>query len=187
MSILDIHIYEDPVLREVAKPIETITDQTRRLAIDMIETMYAALGIGLAANQVGVLERMVVIDVDWADDKDDPSKRSPIVMINPEIIDETAEDDDYSEGCLSVPGIEGDVWRPMGITARYTDLDSEQVEIECRDLFARAILHEIDHLDGVLFFDRMAEAERKKLNVQLKQLAETEPPEGNIRTRAKKQ
>jgi len=185
MTILDIHIHEDPVLREVAKPIKTITDDIRELAVNMSETMYAASGIGLAANQVGIIQRIIVVDVDWAEDKGDPAKRKPIVMINPEIIDETVDDDEYNEGCLSLPGIEGDVWRPVGITARYRDLEFEQIEIQCSDLFARAIQHEIDHLDGVLFFDRMAEAERKTLTVALKRLAESEPGEGHTRSKAK--
>jgi peptide deformylase len=180
---VDIYIYDDPVLRERAEPIKKITERHRELARDMAETMYAASGIGLAGPQVGLMERIIIVDVEWSHgEEDDPIPRRPITMINPEILEETVEDDVYKEGCLSIPGIEGDVWRPIGIKVRYQTLEGETKEIEAEDLFARCIQHEIDHLDGILFIDRMPPKERKKLNVPLEELALSEPGPGRTRT-----
>lgn len=167
MSALKIRIYGDPVLRETAAPIEKVEERHRRLAQEMAELMYAARGIGLAANQVGVLERIIIVDVDWTDDN---AQRRPTVMINPEILEETVEDDVRSEGCLSIPDIEGDVWRPLGVRYRYTTLDRREVEEEARGLKARCIQHEIDHLNGVLFIDHMAADQREKLAGRLARL-----------------
>lgn len=180
---MDIYIFDDPVLRKKAKPIKTITERHRDLAREMAETMYAASGIGLAGPQVGVLERIILVDVEWGrGDEDDPVPRQPITMINPEILEETVEDDVYKEGCLSIPGLEGDVWRPVGIKVRYQTLEGETLEIEAEDLFARCIQHEIDHLDGILFIDRMPPKERKKLNVPLDELASSQPGPGRTRS-----
>lgn len=179
---MDIYIYDDPVLRKKAKAIKTITDRHHTLAKEMAETMYTASGIGLAGPQVGVLERIIVVDVEWSRaDEENPTPKRPIPMINPEILEESIEDDVYTEGCLSIPGLEGDVWRPVAIRVRYTTLEGKTVEREAEGLFARCIQHEIDHLDGVLFIDRMPRAERRKLNVPLKELAESEPGAGRTR------
>lgn len=174
MALLDIRLYGDPMLREKAQPIEEITDEHRRLAEDMAETMYEASGIGLAATQVGRLVRLIVVDVNWARaENPETEPKRPKAMINPEILKESAEDDEYQEGCLSLPGIEGEVWRSVQIKVRYTTLDGETVEQECEDLHARCILHEIDHLDGTLFIDRMSPAGRKELDRPLRLLAQS--------------
>lgn len=171
MGLLEIKIYDDPVLREKALPIGEITPRHRQLAADMIETMKDARGIGIAANQVGVTERIIVVDVDWPDyeekNKDAPPSK---VMINPEVTAESAEDELDGEGCLSLPGIRGDVWRAVKIKYRYQDLDGKWHEKKAKDLEARCILHEIDHLDGVLFLDRMATGERRALAGALAEL-----------------
>ena len=172
MTLKDIRIYDDPILRKVAKPIKRIVARHRTLARDMAETMYEERGIGLAAPQIGVLERLIVVDVDWARSKDDEKpEQKPIAMINPEAILESVDDDVYCEGCLSLPDIEGDVWRSISMKVRYRDLEGKTVERDAEGLFARCILHEIDHLNGLLFIDRMAEIERKGLAGALRRLA----------------
>lgn len=183
MGLLKIHIFDDPVLRQKAEPITEITERHHQLARDMAETMYAAPGIGLAANQIGILERIIVLDVGWPHlEEDDEDEKQPLAMINPEILEESVEDDEYSEGCLSLPEIEGDVWRPSKITVRYQALSGETVTKECEGLYGRCVQHEIDHLNGILFFDRMAEAKRRKLTVALRELGEREPEEGQTRS-----
>lgn len=172
MSRLTIRIYDDPVLREVARPIEQITEQHRQLAADMTETMYESRGVGLAANQVGVAERMIVIDVEWSEKRNNGNAkaRNPMVMINPEILEESADDERESEGCLSLPQIEADVWRSVRVRFRYTDLNGKVHEEEATGLKARCLQHEVDHLNGILFIDRMAVNEREALAGQLAKL-----------------
>ncbi len=172
MAPLDIHTYDDPILRETARPIETITDRHRSLAADMSKTMYEANGIGLAGNQVGVTERVIVVDVDWVARSEEAREpiRQPVPMINPEVFEEDDEDDVFKEGCLSLPEIQGEVWRPMWIRYRYTDLDGRIREQKADGMLARCILHEVDHLNGVLFIDRMAPNERRKLAGKLSKL-----------------
>lgn len=180
MAVLPIRIYGDPVLRERAHEIDpgAIDDGLRAFSQGMIETMYDARGIGLAANQVGDLRRILVIDVADAEERP-PGKqrpaaktRAPEVYINPVILDESIEDGPYNEGCLSIPEVEGDVYRPLRIRLRWLDLDGEQHEAEVDDLRARVLQHEIDHLDGVLFVDHMPTAERAKIAGKLNLLKE---------------
>jgi peptide deformylase len=178
MPPLPIRFYGDPVLREKAAPIDKIDERHRRLAADMAETMYEARGIGLAANQVGLLDRIVVVDVDWADDKEDGDARRPVAMINPEIVDESVEDESASEGCLSIPAVDGDVWRPLRVRCRYLDLDGKTVEIDAEGLRARCILHEIDHLNGVLFIDHLTPSDREKIAGKLAAIREKNPASG---------
>ena len=129
---------------------------------------------------MNVLERIIVVDVDWARDEETPIK-SPIVMVNPEILDASVDDDVYQEGCLSLPGIEVDVWRSIQINVRYQRLDGHTVEESYEEMKARCILHEIDHLDGILFIDRMSKIKRELLSGQLKRLAQTKsPPDPDI-------
>lgn len=165
MAKLPIKIYGEPVLRERAGEITTVEPRHRELADDMAETMYAARGIGIAANQVGSRERIVIVDVNWAESEGKAGgiKRNPRALINLEVLEEGPEEDVYNEGCLSMPEIEGDVWRTTRIRYRYVDLDGRTVEAEASGLEARCILHELDHLNGVLFIDRMEPAEREKL------------------------
>ena len=170
--LLPIKIYDDPVLREKAKPVEIFNEDLARLGNDMAETMYDARGIGLAANQVGLTDRIIVVDVDWSDRRGRRGSglRSPTLMINPEVLEEGTEDDVYSEGCLSLPELEGDVWRAAWIRYRYHDPQGQLHEDEAEGLRARCILHEIDHLDGILFIDRMAPELRLQLAGQLARL-----------------
>ena len=170
MAMLDIYIYDDPILRQTARPVEKITERHRQLAHDMAETMYATNGIGLAANQVGLLERLIVVDVEWSERRGNKNPRNPIAMLNPEILEESDNDDMVSEGCLSLPEIEGNVWRPVHIRYRYMDLNGQTVEAEAEDMKARCIQHELDHLNGILFIDRMAAEERQKLAGKLARL-----------------
>ncbi len=140
MAIREIREEGDPILNKVCKPVKELTDRQRDLIIDMVETMYEANGVGLAAPQVGVLRRIVVIDVG----------EGPIVMINPEIIEKDGEQTGQ-EGCLSVPGKAGIVTRPNHVIAKALDENMEEYTIEGEGLLARAICHELDHLDGHMY------------------------------------
>ena len=137
------HYQKDDVLRKKSKIVEKIDDRTKILIDDMIETMYHADGVGLAAPQVGVLKRVIVVDVG----------EGIHVLINPELIRQAGEATDY-EGCLSVPGIKGQVTRPAEITVEGLNREGKKIRIKASGLLARAICHEIDHLDGVLFVDK---------------------------------
>lgn len=161
MAILPIYTYEQSVLRRKAKPLlpeTTDSDQLQKLAEDMFETMHNANGIGLAANQVGSLHRVVVIDVS---DMEDTKGMPPIVMINPVVADAEGSIT-MEEGCLSIPDIREDVERPERVRVRFKDLDFADREIEGTGILSRVLQHEIDHLNGVLFIDRIG-AERKKI------------------------
>ena len=151
MTILDIRVLGDPVLRDETTPISEVTDETRALARDMFETMRRASGIGLAAPQVGRRERMAVIEVN---DK-------AFVIINPEIVESDAKTAKAEEGCLSIPDVYGDVERPARVRVRALDLDGRQFEIEATDLLARCLQHEIDHLHGRLFLDHLSVLKRR--------------------------
>lgn len=151
MSILDIRVLGDPILREETKPIEEITDGIRALVKNMFDTMYAAKGIGLAAPQVGRLERVAVVDVD----------ESPMVLINPEVVRTEGKTKKAEEGCLSIPDVYGDVERPMKVVVRALDIDGKEFEFEAEDLLARCVQHEIDHLHGKLFIDYFSVLRRR--------------------------
>ena len=144
MAVREIVKFGEECLRKQCKPVDEITNRIRILAEDMIETMNQADGCGLAAPQVGILRRLVVIDVG----------EGPIVMINPVILSQEGEQEG-SEGCLSNPGKWGTVVRPAKVVAKATDLDGKEQTYEAQGLFARAICHELDHLDGVLFTDKV--------------------------------
>lgn len=148
----------DPVLRRKAKKVEKITKETQRLIDDMIETMHAADGIGLAAPQVGVLQRIAVVEIE-ADEKI-PGSGKLYVLINPEVVARSEEEEIGVEGCLSIPGWQGEVARPARITVRALDRNGQRYKLEAEGLLARAILHEIDHLDGILFLDRLVAPDR---------------------------
>ncbi len=145
MAIRQMRYDGDPVLRKVSRPIETITDRIQVLAKDLIETMRVEQGVGLAAPQIGVLRRIFVIEIEEV---------GLYVMINPEILETSGEQLDY-EGCLSVPGKSGKVNRPNFVKVRYTDLDGNDQTLEAEGFFARAICHENDHLDGILYTDKV--------------------------------
>lgn len=146
MALRQIRVDGDEILRKISKKVDVIDDSLKSLVDDMFETMYHADGVGLAAPQIGILKRIIVIDIEVI-------KK---VMINPEIISESTTDmQDGPEGCLSVPGIEDTVMRPKLLTVRYMNLDGEIVTEEARDLYARVICHEVDHLNGILFTDKV--------------------------------
>jgi peptide deformylase len=158
MAKRPILILPDARLRAVADPIETIDDDIKKLAKDMLETMYDAPGIGLAAPQIGELKRIVVMDLA---PEDEP--RDPIVMINPEILKFSEDTVTTEEGCLSIPELYYEVERPAEITVRYTDLDGKVVEKEATDRFAICVQHELDHLDGVLYIDYLSRLKRDRV------------------------
>lgn len=142
MALRKIRQEKDPILRKTSKTVQGITDNVRILAADMLETMYNAEGVGLAAPQVGILKRLIVIDVG----------EGPVVMVNPVIL-KTSGEQEGTEGCLSCPGKAGIVKRPFYVKAKAINLNGEDFFIEGEELLARAICHEIDHLDGKLFID----------------------------------
>jgi peptide deformylase len=174
--IYDIVKYAEPVLRQKAKPIDEIDDAVKQLAQDMVETMHAAEGIGLAAQQIGETIAICVIDIPEGGDTDEegnrynPDVQMPLVLINPEVTATSEEVDSYEEGCLSFPDITGGVIRPTGATICYKDLDGQEQSVEATALLARCMLHEIDHLNGVLFIDRMSHVKRVSLGGRLKRL-----------------
>ena len=147
MALRNIREMGDSVLEKKAKVIKEVTPRIRALAQDMLETMYDAGGVGLAAPQVGILKRIVVIDVT-------EEQNDPLTMINPEIIEQDGEQTGF-EGCLSVPGKVGEVTRPNRVVVRYMDLDMNEWEIEAEEFLARAVCHELDHLDGHLYVEKV--------------------------------
>ncbi len=163
MAKLEILEFPDPRLRTVAKPVAAVNDQIRSLCDDMLETMYAAPGIGLAATQVNVHERIVVIDI-----SEDQSE--PLVLINPEIepIDETREQ--MQEGCLSVPGFYEEVERFEKVRLKALDREGQPYELECDGLLAVCIQHELDHLNGKLFVDYLSALKRGRIKTKLEKL-----------------
>ena len=154
MAIRKIREIGDSVLNKHCKPVTKMTERTQTLIDDMLETMYEAMGVGLAAPQVGILKRIVVIDVG----------DGPIIMINPEIL-ETSGSQTGEEGCLSVPGKSGTVTRPNYVKAKALDENMEEYIIEGEELLARAICHELDHLDGHLYVEKV-EGELKSVNYE---------------------
>ena len=148
----------DPRLKKVSTPVDRVDDNVRALMDDMLETMYAAPGIGLDALQVGVLNRVIVVDI--ARDGESPQ---PLKMANPEIIDVSDADNSWEEGCLSVPDHYAEVVRPAEATVRFLDADNEVREARLSGLLATVVQHEIDHLDGILFIDRLSSIKRNMI------------------------
>jgi peptide deformylase len=177
--ILPILEYGDPILRSKGKPIDNIDDRIRELAANMIETMHAANGVGLAAQQVGESLQLTVLDVSLVEDRPstlkvdgeevDPKAAMPLVLINPEIELQGATETGV-EGCLSFPEITGDIERATSVTVRAQTLEGSAIEIEATGFLARAIQHEGDHLNGILFIDRMNSAAKAALSSRLKRL-----------------
>ncbi len=156
MALREVLQFPDKRLREVSKPIERVTDEIRALAQDMLDVMYDEPGIGLAAPQLGVPVRLVVVDVAWTEED---GERDPRVLVNPEIVHAEGKLT-WNEGCLSVPDFQADVERAERVRLRATDLDGNPVEIEAEQLEAVCFQHELDHLDGVLFIDRISRLKR---------------------------
>jgi peptide deformylase len=164
MAKLKIMKYGSDVLRKVAQPVEEITDEVRRLVEDMLDIMYDSDGVGLAAPQVGVSKRIIVIDVGPYD-----LSCEPIALVNPEVVI-LAGQVDAEEGCLSLPGIKGDVKRAETVTVEALSLDGKKIRTEAADLFARALQHEIDHLDGILFIDHLGRLKHQLIKKQLRKI-----------------
>ena len=170
MAILRILETPDPVLRQKSTPVEQVDDALRALIADMFETMYAAPGIGLAAVQVGVPRRLLVMDLQEPENPDDPQspvRREPRVFINPEILSHSDHDVPYTEGCLSVPDQYAEVMRPDRIRARWLDADGTAHEQDLDGLLAVCLQHEIDHLEGVLFIDHLSRLKRDMIMKKL--------------------
>lgn len=161
MAVLPILTYPDPRLKSVAEPISEVSEEIRTLVEDMAETMYAAPGVGLAANQVGVLKRIFVIDIA---DEDDPSEL--LVFINPEIIEFDGEQS-YNEGCLSFPGAAEEIKRAATVKVRALNVEGETFELEADGLLAVAIQHENDHLNGILMIDKVGTLKKRKISRQV--------------------
>lgn len=171
MAVRPVRIYGDPVLRQKAQEITAFDEELRELVADMFDTMGAYSGVGLAANQVGVLKRVFVVDVPIDDET-----RARHAIVNPEI-DQRKGSEDGEEGCLSIPGIAEDVGRSFSIRVRGLNEQGEPIEITAEDYLARAIQHEVDHLNGVLFVDRLSPLKRQFLKKDLDAIARGEIPD----------
>jgi peptide deformylase len=170
MAILDIIETPDPRLRVISKPVDGVDDELRALIDDMFETMYAAPGIGLAAIQVGVPKRVLVIDLQEDDDADGKPIRNPRVFVNPEVTWESDEIHRYNEGCLSVPEMFAEVDRPERVRVKWLDYDGAAHDEELDGLLATCLQHEMDHLEGVLFIDHLSKLKRDMLLKKLEKL-----------------
>jgi peptide deformylase len=171
----DIVLAPDPVLKQTSNAVEEVNDDIRTQALRMLKTMYSGRGIGLAANQVGIANRVIVVDVEQTrpgnedndesndGDNDEPKNGKPYVMINPEITFFSKEMSSYQEGCLSIPAQYAEVERPENIEVSFLDLDGKQQSLKADGLFAVAIQHEIDHIDGILFTDHLSRLKRSSL------------------------
>ena len=159
----------DPILRKKCEPLEKVDAHTKKLMDDMLETMYAAPGIGLAAIQIGILKRLVVIDISKEEEK-----KKPIFLINPEIINQSKNTSVYEEGCLSLPGQFAEIERPAECTLKYIDYSGKEKELKAEGLLATCIQHEVDHLNGILFIDYLSKLKKdmiiKKLVKQKKEI-----------------
>lgn len=167
-------IHPDPRLKKVCAPVADLSDELRRLADDMLETMYAAPGIGLAAPQVGVLDRLIVLDCE----KDETAPPKPMVMFNPEVIAASDETNTYEEGCLSIPDQYAEVTRPAEVTVRWLDRDGALREQDFDRLWATCVQHEIDHLDGKLFIDYLKPLKRQLITRKMQKLKREKAREG---------
>ncbi|SCZ09401.1 peptide deformylase [Microvirga guangxiensis] len=169
MSIRPLVILPDSKLRLISEPVKEITQEIRQLAEDMLETMYDAPGVGLAAIQIGVPIRMVTMDVSKTEDE-----RQPMVLINPEVIWASEEKRVYEEGCLSIPEYYEEVERPDRVRFRYMNLQGETLEQDADGLMATCVQHEIDHLNGVLFIDYLSKLKRDRVMTKFKKAAKRE-------------
>ena len=168
MTKREILIEPDPILRKKSDPLEKVDDELRKLLDDMIETMYEAPGIGLAAVQIGILKRLIVIDTSKKDEK-----KNPIFLINPEITYKSTNTSLYEEGCLSLPGHFAEIERPAECHLNYIDYFGKEKKLEAKGLLATCIQHEVDHLNGILFIDYLSKLKKdmiiKKLKKQKKE------------------
>ncbi len=169
MAVREIRVYGDPALREKALPIGPVDDDVRTLAADMLDTLAEAEGVGLAGPQIGVARRIVVVH---PPPEDDGTRPDPVVYLDPVVIQKTGPQVAGEEGCLSIPGIYETVKRPKKVRVRARSLDDEPLEFEAEGMLGRIFQHEIDHLDGVLFVDRIGPMRRALLKKQLKAFLE---------------
>ena len=169
MTQRKIVIEPDPILREKSASLEKVDDEIRALLDDMLETMYAAPGIGLAAVQVGILKRLIVIDI-----SKDEEKKNPLILINPEIISRSQKKSIYDEGCLSLPGHFAEIERPAECEIKFVDYNGKEKKLHAKGLLATCIQHEVDHLNGILFIDYLSKLKKdmiiKKLIKHKKEL-----------------
>ena len=155
-------IEPDPILRKKSSPLQKVDDQTRKLMKDMLETMYKAPGIGLAATQIGILKRIIVIDISKNEEK-----KTPLFLVNPEIIFRSKNTSVYEEGCLSLPGQFAEIERPAECHLKYINFDGKTKELKADGLLSTCIQHEVDHLNGILFIDYLS---KLKKNMIIKKL-----------------
>ncbi|HKP80063.1 MAG TPA: peptide deformylase [Phenylobacterium sp.] len=165
MALREILVVPNPVLKQVSQAVDTVDDQLRTLMDDMLETMYEAPGIGLAAIQIGVAKRVIVMDLARQDEPPQPR-----YFVNPEILWASEETAPYEEGCLSVPEIFDEVERPSKVKLRYLNYHGEQIEEDAEGLYAVCIQHEMDHLNGVLFIDHLSRLKREQAVKKVKKL-----------------
>ena len=163
MAIRPILTVPDPVLKQVSKRVDAVTDETRKLMDDMLETMYAAPGIGLAAIQIGVPKQVIVMDLAGPEEE-----KQPRYFVNPQILDASDDTQPYEEGCLSVPDIYDEVERPARVKLKYLNYQGQEVVEEAEGLFAVCIQHEMDHLKGVLFIDYLSRLKRDRAVAKVK-------------------
>jgi peptide deformylase len=166
MSVKDILIHPDPRLKKVASPVSEVTAEMRALADDMLETMYDAPGIGLAAPQIGVLSRLIVMDCV----KDENAAPRPMILFNPEITWSSDETNVYEEGCLSIPEQYAEVTRPAEVRVKWTDVDGKEQQEQFDGLWATCVQHEIDHLNGKLFIDYLSAMKRQMITRKMVKL-----------------
>jgi peptide deformylase len=172
VAVRPVRIYGDPVLRQKAQPVTSFDDGLRELVEDLRDTMAAYEGVGLAANQIGVTRRVFVIDV-----RGEGEERTRIAVVNPVITSRSGSDAE-EEGCLSIPGVWAEVTRPERVTLQGKDEHGDPLEVQADGMLARAIQHELDHLDGVLFVDKLSMLKRQFLKRTLEGLARGDVPEG---------
>lgn len=181
MKILPLVIAPEPLLKQVSKPVEKVDDKLREFMDDMLQTMYAEAGLGLAAVQVGVLKRILVMDVDYETDDHHHhdhhgcsgvhvKNTNPLFLINPEIVEKSEELSSYNEGCLSFPGARADVIRPAEVLVKYIDYHGEQKTMLMEGILATCVQHEIDHLNGVTFIDHISKLKREVVLNKMKKL-----------------
>jgi peptide deformylase len=180
MALRPVLQFPDPFLKQVSKPVERITDELRALAQDMLDVMYDEPGIGLAAPQVGEAVRLIVMDTEWTEEGEG---RSPLVLVNPEILERDGTIT-WTEGCLSVPDFQAEVERSARVKVRGLDLDGNELVIDAEELRAVCFQHEIDHLDGILFIDRISRLKRELYVQKRKKALRREAEEGPARSRA---
>ena len=184
MSVRPIYLYGSEILHEKAKPVKELTDAVMKLVVDMVHTMHKANGIGLAANQVGELRRVLVIDLAAIEEAEEdatedetvekrPRKEKTLIVINPEVLRQEGSWK-MEEGCLSIPDVRSDVKRAENIRVRFNDGNFKEIEMDADGLFARVLLHEMDHLNGVLFIDHLTATQRSLLKPKLRKIKKGE-------------